>query len=236
MAECSRIFVERRDTDGGGVGDGADRFSTGLLSMHRRTLPYGWAWTLSQVILMADLRRQSLLMHASRSSCWPTARSGRRCRCAAGPTWWARSACCKASPTCSSSCSRKSIIPAGANKVLFLLAPLVTSTLAFARWAVVPLERRAGSFANINVGILYLFAISSLGVYGIIMARLGVEFEISVPRRRCAAAAQMVSYEVSIGFVMITVLLFAGSLNLSAIVRAQAGMAGSRSPCCSRCS
>ena len=111
------------------------------------------------------------------------------------------------------------IIPSGANKVIFILAPLVTATLAFAGWAVVPLAD-GWVIADINVGILYLFAISSLGIYGIIMAGWASNSKypfLSAMR----AAAQMVSYEVSIGFVIITVLLFAGSLNLSAIVRAQ---------------
>src|SRR5579871_3801842 len=111
------------------------------------------------------------------------------------------------------------IIPSGANKVIFILAPLVTATLAFAGWAVVPFAD-GWVIADINVGILYLFAISSLGIYGIIMAGWASNSKypfLSAMR----AAAQMVSYEVSIGFVIITVLLFAGSLNLSAIVRAQ---------------
>jgi NADH-quinone oxidoreductase subunit H len=111
------------------------------------------------------------------------------------------------------------IIPDGANKVVFLLAPLVTATLAFAGWAVVPVAN-GWVAADINVGILYLFAMSSLGVYGIIMA--GWASNSKYPfLSALRAAAQMVSYEVSIGFVIITVLLFAGSLNLSAIVRAQ---------------
>jgi len=111
------------------------------------------------------------------------------------------------------------IIPSGANKVIFILAPLVTATLAFAGWAVVPLAD-GWVIADINVGILYLFAISSLGIYGIIMA--GWASNSKYPfLSALRAAAQMVSYEVSIGFVIITVLLFAGSLNLSAIVRAQ---------------
>jgi len=111
------------------------------------------------------------------------------------------------------------IIPASANKVVFLLAPLVTATLAFAGWAVIPLAP-GWVAANINVGILYLFAMSSLGVYGIIMA--GWASNSKYPfLSALRAAAQMVSYEVSIGFVIITVLLFAGSLNLSDIVRAQ---------------
>jgi NADH-quinone oxidoreductase subunit H len=111
------------------------------------------------------------------------------------------------------------IIPAGANKVIFMLAPLITVTLAFAGWAVVPLDDH-WVIADINVGILYLFAMSSLGVYGIIMA--GWASNSKYPfLSALRAAAQMVSYEVSIGFVIITVLLFAGSLNLSDIVRAQ---------------
>src|ERR1051325_5514484 len=112
------------------------------------------------------------------------------------------------------------IVPAGANKVLFLLAPLITATLAFATWAVVPVS--AGwVVANINVGILYVFAISSLGVYGVIVAGWASNSKYAF-LSALRAAAQMVSYEVSIGFVIITVLLFAGSLNLSAIVKAQA--------------
>src|ERR1700742_5182430 len=113
------------------------------------------------------------------------------------------------------------IIPAGANKVIFLLAPLVSATLAFASWAVVPMDN-GWVFADINVGILYLFAVSSLGVYGIIMAGWASNSKYAF-LSACRAAAQMVSYEVSIGFVLVTVLLFAGSLNLSDIVRAQGG-------------
>ena len=80
---------------------------------------------------------------------------------------------------------KEPVIPAGANKGVFLLAPLVTCVLALAAWAVIPVN--AGwVIADINVGILYIFAISSLMVYGVIMARLGVELEISVPRPRCA--------------------------------------------------
>jgi NADH-quinone oxidoreductase subunit H len=111
------------------------------------------------------------------------------------------------------------IIPSGANKVLFLIAPLITATLAFSAWAVIPVS--AGwVISNINVGILYLFAISSLGVYGVIVAGWSSNSKYPfLAALRCAA--QMVSYEVSIGFVIITVLLFAGSLNLSAIVEAQ---------------
>ena len=114
---------------------------------------------------------------------------------------------------------KEPIIPAGANKGVFLLAPLVTCTLALAAWAVIPV---AGGWviADINVGILYIFAISSLGVYGVIMA--GWASNSKCPfLAALRSAAQMVSYEVSIGFVMITVLLCVGSLNLTAIVAAQ---------------
>ena len=114
---------------------------------------------------------------------------------------------------------KEPIIPAGANKGVFLIAPLVTFTLAVAAWAVIPVS--AGwVIANINVGVLYIFAISSLGVYGVIMA--GWASNSKYPfLAAMRSAAQMVSYEVSIGFVIITVLLCVGSLNLTAIVEAQ---------------
>jgi NADH-quinone oxidoreductase subunit H len=114
---------------------------------------------------------------------------------------------------------KEPVIPAGANKGVFLLAPLVTCTLALAAWAVIPVS--AGVvIANINVGVLYIFAISSLMVYGVIMA--GWSSNSKYPfLAALRSAAQMVSYEVSIGFVFITVLLCVGSLNLSAIVEAQ---------------
>src|SRR6201982_2674629 len=115
-------------------------------------------------------------------------------------------------------------IPAGANKGVCLLAPRVTCTLALAAWAVIPVN--AGwVISNINVGILYIFAISSLMVYGVIMA--GWSSNSKYPfLAALRSAAQMVSYEVSIGFVIITVLLCVGSLNLSAIVEAQNGNLG----------
>src|SRR5712672_4805554 len=114
---------------------------------------------------------------------------------------------------------KEPVIPAGANKGIFLLAPLVTCVLALAAWAVIPVN--AGwVIANINVGILYVFAISSLMVYGTIMA--GWASNSKYPfLSALRSAAQMVSYEVSIGFVIITVLLCVGSLNLSDIVAAQ---------------
>ena len=114
------------------------------------------------------------------------------------------------------------VIPAGANKGVFLLAPLVTVTLALSAWAVIPLDT-ALVIADINVGILYIFAISSLGVYGVIMGGWASNSKYAF-LGALRSAAQMVSYEVSIGFVIITVLLTAGSLNLSDIVTAQKGL------------
>src|SRR5229473_1314810 len=114
---------------------------------------------------------------------------------------------------------KEPIIPAGANKGVFLLAPLVSCVLALAAWAVIP-TNLGWAIADINVGVLYIFAISSLGVYGIIMG--GWASNSKYPfLAALRSAAQMVSYEVSIGFVIITVLLCAGSLNLSAVVEAQ---------------
>ncbi len=114
---------------------------------------------------------------------------------------------------------KEQIIPDGANKGIFIIAPLVTSVLAISAWAVVPLAD-GWAIADINVGILYLFALSSLGVYGVIMG--GWASNSKYPfLSALRSAAQMVSYEVSIGFVIITVLLCAGSLNVSEIVRTQ---------------
>ncbi|MDF1635427.1 NADH-quinone oxidoreductase subunit NuoH [Mycoplana sp. MJR14] len=114
---------------------------------------------------------------------------------------------------------KEPVIPATANKTIFLLAPLVSVTLALATWAVIPLNAN-WVIANINVGILYVFAISSLEVYGIIMG--GWASNSKYPfLGALRSAAQMVSYEVSIGFVIVTVLLCVGSLNLTDIVDAQ---------------
>ncbi len=113
------------------------------------------------------------------------------------------------------------VIPAGADKIVFMLAPLISFTLAFGAWAVMPLAP-GWVVSNINVGVLYLFAISSLGVYGIIMG--GWASNSKYPfLGSLRSAAQMVSYEVSIGFVIVTVILLSGSLNLQTIVEKQAG-------------
>jgi NADH-quinone oxidoreductase subunit H len=114
---------------------------------------------------------------------------------------------------------KETIIPAGANRGVFVLAPCVTFILALVAWAVIPFD--AGMvLADINVGILYLFAISSLGVYGILMAGWASNSRYAF-LGAMRSAAQMVSYEVSMGFIIITVLLCVGSLNLSDIVEAQ---------------
>jgi NADH-quinone oxidoreductase subunit H len=114
---------------------------------------------------------------------------------------------------------KETVIPSGANRVVFVAAPMITFTLALVAWAVIPFAPGV-VLADINVGVLYLFAISSLGVYGIVMA--GWASNSKYPfLGALRSAAQMVSYEVSIGFVIITVLLCAGSLNLSAVVQAQ---------------
>ncbi len=114
---------------------------------------------------------------------------------------------------------KETIVPTGANRILFLVAPLLTMTLAMIAWAVIPVND-GWAIADINVGILYLFAISSLGVYGIVIAGWASNSKYAF-LGAMRSAAQMVSYEVSMGFVMVTVLLCAGSLNLTDIVRAQ---------------
>ncbi|HJO72659.1 MAG TPA: NADH-quinone oxidoreductase subunit H, partial [Rhodospirillales bacterium] len=114
---------------------------------------------------------------------------------------------------------KETIIPTGANRGVFLLAPSVTFALSLVAWAVIPFDEDM-VLANINVGVLYLFAISSLGVYGILMAGWSSNSKYAF-LGALRSAAQMVSYEVSMGFIIISVLLCVGSLNLSDIVMAQ---------------
>jgi NADH-quinone oxidoreductase subunit H len=116
---------------------------------------------------------------------------------------------------------KETILPTQANKIVFLLAPMLTFALALLGWAVIPFSADF-VIANINVGILYLFAISSLGVYGIIMAGWASNSKYAF-LGAIRSSAQMVSYEVSIGFVIITVLLYVGSLNIGDVIAAQAG-------------
>lgn len=123
---------------------------------------------------------------------------------------------------------KEAVIPASSNKGVFLLAPLVTSVLALSAWAVVPVNEDGWGkwvVADINVGVLYILAISSLGVYGVIMGGWASNSKYAF-LGALRSAAQMVSYEVSIGFVIITVLLCVGSLNLTDIVNAQKGSYG----------
>jgi NADH-quinone oxidoreductase subunit H len=180
-------------------------------------LSYPWAWTLSQVLVLGIVEFLMLLLVAAvillDRKIWAAVQLRR------GPNVVGPFGLLQTIADAFKFLLKEVVIPAGANKVIFILAPLVTATLAFAGWAVVPLDN-GWVAADINVGILYLFAMSSLGVYGIIMA--GWASNSKYPfLSALRAAAQMVSYEVSIGFVIITVLLLAGSLNLSAIVKAQ---------------
>ncbi|MBL8628052.1 MAG: NADH-quinone oxidoreductase subunit NuoH [Rhodospirillaceae bacterium] len=118
--------------------------------------------------------------------------------------------------------TKETVLPTGSSPVVFLLAPMVTFSLAMIAWAVIPVSE-GWLISDINVGMLYLFAVSSLGVYGIVMAGWASNSRYAF-LGAMRSAAQMVSYEVSIGFIMICVLLTAGSLNLSEIVNAQKGM------------
>ena len=116
---------------------------------------------------------------------------------------------------------QETIIPTAANKGIFLLAPIITFTVALAAWAVIPFWD-GGVIADINVGLLYILAISSMGVYGVVMS--GWASNSKYPFfSAMRASAQMISYEVSIGFVLVCVVLFAGTFNLSGIVEAQQG-------------
>ncbi len=117
---------------------------------------------------------------------------------------------------------KETVIPTGANKVVFIVAPMVTFILAMIGWAVIPFADGV-VLADINVGVLYLFAVSSLGVYGIIMAGWASNSRYAF-LGALRSSAQMVSYEIAIGLIIINVLIMAGSLNLSEIVRAQAGL------------
>ena len=181
-------------------------------------LPYGWAWTLSNgvfilVICLVLMLGVAAVILADRKI-WAAVQMRR------GPNVVGPFGLLQTIADALKFLLKEVIIPAGANKVLFFIAPVVSVMLAFIAWAVIPFN--AGwVISNLNVGILYLFAVSSLSVYGVVMAGWASNSKYAF-LSALRGAAQMVSYEVSIGFVMITVLLFAGSLNLSRIVEAQA--------------
>ena len=181
-------------------------------------LPYGAAWTISQVVMIVVLSVALLVMLAFLllfdRKVWAAVQIRR------GPNVVGAFGLLQSFADFIKFVLKEAVVPAGANKGVFLLAPLIAFTLALAAWAVVPVAS-GWVVADINVGILYLFAISSLGVYGIIMGGWASNSKYAF-LGSLRSAAQMVSYEVSIGFILITVLLFAGSLNLSDIVRAQA--------------
>src|SRR3954463_471440 len=180
-------------------------------------LPYGWAWFLSQTVFITLICLVLMLGVAAvilaDRKIWAAVQMRR------GPNVVGPFGLLQTIADALKFLLKEVIIPAGANKVIFFLAPLVSVMVAFIAWAVIPFNK-GWVIADINVGILYLFAVSSLGVYGTVMA--GWASNSKYPfLSALRAAAQMVSYEVSIGFVIITVLLFAGSLNISHIVQAQ---------------
>src|ERR1700760_4035345 len=180
-------------------------------------LPYGWAWFLSQsvfilVICLILMLSVAAVILADRKI-WAAVQMRR------GPNVVGPFGLLQTIADALKFLFKEVIVPAGANKVIFFLAPLVSVLVAFIAWAVIPFNNH-WVISDLNVGILYLFAVSSLGVYGTVMAGWASNSKYAF-LSALRAAAQMVSYEVSIGFVMITVLLFAGTLNVSQIVRAQ---------------
>jgi NADH-quinone oxidoreductase subunit H len=180
-------------------------------------LPYGWAWFLSQsvfifVICLVLMLSVAAVILADRKI-WAAVQMRR------GPNVVGPFGLLQTIADAVKFLLKEVIVPSGANKVIFFVAPLVSVMVAFIAWAVIPFNK-GWVVADINVGILYLFAVSSLGVYGTVMAGWASNSKYAF-LSALRAAAQMVSYEVSIGFVMITVLLYAGSLNISAIVTSQ---------------
>jgi NADH-quinone oxidoreductase subunit H len=182
-------------------------------------LPYGWAWFLATiigilVIALPLMLAVAMIIYADRKI-W-AAMALRRGPNVVGPFGLLQSFADGLKVFL-----QETIVPAAANRVLFLLAPIITFTVALIVWAVVPFQSGV-VLADINVGLLYVLAASSLGVYGIILS--GWASNSKYPfYSALRAAAQMVSYEVAIGFVLISVVLWSGTFNLSGIVEAQKG-------------
>ncbi|WP_375288615.1 NADH-quinone oxidoreductase subunit NuoH [Sphingomonas sp.] len=185
-------------------------------------LPYGWAWflaTLIGILLIAlpVMLAVAMIIYADRKI-W-AAMALRRGPNVVGPFGLLQSFADGLKVFL-----QETIVPAAANRGLFLLAPIITFTVALIVWAVVPFQPGV-LLADINVGLLYVLAASSLGVYGIILA--GWSSNSKYPFfSAIRAAAQMVSYEVAIGFILISIVLWSGSFNLTAIVEAQKGVLG----------
>jgi NADH-quinone oxidoreductase subunit H len=183
-------------------------------------MPYGWAWFVATivgilVIALPLMLAVAMIIYADRKI-W-AAMALRRGPNIVGPFGLLQSFADGLKVFL-----QETIIPSAANKGLFLLAPIITFTVALIVWAVVPFQVGV-VLANINVGLLYVLAASSLGVYGIILA--GWSSNSKYPFfSAIRAAAQMVSYEVAIGFVLISIVLWTGSFNLTAIVEAQRGV------------
>lgn len=181
-------------------------------------LPYGWAWTLSQITMILVLYVVLLVMLAFLlyfdRKVWAAVQMRK------GPNVVGVFGLLQSFADFFKFMLKEPIIPSGSNKALYLTAPVLSFVLALAGWAVVPLAD-GWVFADLDVGVLYLLAISSLGVYATIIGGWASNSKYSF-LSGLRAAAQMVSYEVSIGFVIVTVLIFAGSMNLTQIVHAQA--------------
>src|SRR6476619_5016076 len=190
-----------------------------MISWFSGVLPYGWAYFIATiidilVIALPLMLAVAMIIYADRKI-W-AAMALRRGPNVVGPLGLLQSFADGLKVFL-----QETIIPSSANKGLFLMAPIITFTVALIVWAVIPFQ--AGVvLANINVGLLYILAASSLGVYGVIIS--GWSSNSKYPfYSALRAAAQMVSYEVAIGFVLISVVLWAGSFNLSVITEAQRG-------------
>jgi len=182
-------------------------------------MAYGWAWTLATIagillIALPLMLAVAMIIYADRKI-W-AAMALRRGPNVVGPFGLLQSFADGLKVFL-----QETIVPSAANKGIFLIAPIVTFTVALLAWAVIPFNSGA-ILSNINVGLLYVLAISSLGVYGTVMA--GWASNSKYPFfSAMRASAQMISYEVSIGFILVCVVLFAGSFNLNEIVVAQEG-------------